>query len=393
MRSLTKSLYNAYLVDLMIKWLPFLFCFSYTVSLFAQTTVPTEKKLEYQPTIPFAPKTYVCQQPVDSIIIDGIDKETSWQESMWSSDFVDIEGQLKPIPSLKTNVKMLWDDKYFYVFAKMEEPHIWGKLTERDAVLYHDDDFEVFIDPNGDGHNYYEFEINALNTIWDLFLLWPYRNQNPPNYLNYWNVDGVQHAVHIQGSLNDSSDEDEYWTVEIAIPWSALREMAPNAKPPKSNDQWRINFSRVDWTMEHLSGDYEKVKDNKGKNLPENNWVWTPQGAIAMHMPERWGYVQFDNTAAGEAASVFINKRDEQVKWGLWQLYYLQKEYFKQYGSFIQNIDSFVIPNIEACPFEPRLIPSRYGFQFTNPSCSGLRTWIIDETGKIISVKNRGKHK
>ena len=42
----------------------------------------------------------------------------------------------------------------------------------------------MFIDPDGDNHLYYEFEINALNTVWDLLLPKPYRDGGPA--LNGW---------------------------------------------------------------------------------------------------------------------------------------------------------------------------------------------------------------
>src|SRR5690606_40527589 len=58
----------------------------------------------------------------------------------------------------------------------LEEPHINGKLHKRDEVIYYDNDFEVFIDPKGTTHNYFEIEINALNTVFDLRLPRPYRN-------------------------------------------------------------------------------------------------------------------------------------------------------------------------------------------------------------------------
>ena len=90
--------------------------------------------------------------------------------------FVDIEGDAKPAPRFRTRAKMLWDDTYFYIAAEMEEPHVWGTLTKHDSVIFHDNDFEVFLDPDGDTHDYYEFEINALNTGWDLFLDKPYRD-------------------------------------------------------------------------------------------------------------------------------------------------------------------------------------------------------------------------
>ncbi len=372
----------------MVKYLSLFVCIVWSLSLMGQTTQPSMAKLQYHSPIPFAPKTYVCQQPIDSIVIDGLDKEASWQELAWSSDFVDIEGQLKPLPHLQTNMKMIWDEEYFYFFAKMEEPHIWAKLTERDAVIYQDDDFEIFIDPDGDAHNYYEFEINAWNTIWDLFMMWPYRHQRSPNYLFNWNVDGLKHAVHIAGSLNDPSDKDEFWTVEMAIPWSALKEMAAHAKPPKVNDQWRINFSRVDWTMEYTSGRYEKVKDKEGNNLPENNWVWSPQGAIAMHMPEMWGYVQFVDSPVSAGVPAFQHRPDEKIKWALWQLYFQQTTYKESNGRYLGDINQFTIPDVEGCSFIPELFAGKHGFQFSVPSCNGQREWVINEMGKISQTKN-----
>ena len=74
---------------------------------------------------------------------------------------------------------MVWDEDYVYIGAQLEEPQLWATLTEKNSVIFHDDDFEIFIDPNGDNHNYYEFEVNTLNTIWELRLLRPYRDGGP----------------------------------------------------------------------------------------------------------------------------------------------------------------------------------------------------------------------
>ena len=51
--------------------------------------------------------------------------------------------------------------------------------TKRDEIVFHDNDFEVFLNPSGDGRDYFEFEINALNTTWDLRLVKPYRDGGP----------------------------------------------------------------------------------------------------------------------------------------------------------------------------------------------------------------------
>ena len=102
--------------------------------------------------------------------VDGNPDEDAWLPARWSSLFVDIEGDEKPRPRFATRMKMVWDDEFLYVAARMEEPHVWGSLTEHDSIVYHDNDFEVFVDPNGDRRDYYEIEINALGTIFDLFL-------------------------------------------------------------------------------------------------------------------------------------------------------------------------------------------------------------------------------
>ena len=114
------------------------------------------------------------------ILIDGLDNEPAWQEAPFSKPFVDIEGIKEP--KYKTHVKMLWDSINLYVFAKLEEPHIWATLKKRDTVIFYNNDFEVFIDPSGDTHNYAEIEVNALNTVWDLNLNRPYRSAGRPKH-------------------------------------------------------------------------------------------------------------------------------------------------------------------------------------------------------------------
>lgn len=163
-----------------------------------------------------------------------------WRDAPWTVDFVDIEGGVRPRPSLRTRAKMLWDGEYFYVGAEMEEPHLWATLTRHDSVIFQDNDFEVFIDPNGDSHEYYEFEINALGTGWDPLLPWPYKDGGKA--VHNWEIPGLKTAAHLDGTLNDANDVDRGWSVELAFPWAALRDVARRPSPPADGDQWRVNF-------------------------------------------------------------------------------------------------------------------------------------------------------
>ena len=233
-----------------------------------------------------APKGYVCGFASTPLTIDGRLDEALWRAAPWTDEFVDIEGDRKPKPRFRTRAKMLWDHDHFYIAAESDEPHVWGTLTEHDAVIFQDNDFEVFIDPDGDNHEYYEFEINALNTTWDLFLPRPYKDGGKAD--NGWEIPGLKSAIHVKGTLNDPTDQDTGWSVEIAIPWKVLGKQAHRPAPPNHGDQWRVNFSRVEWKHEIVAGKYRKVPDTR-----EDNWVWSPQGIIDMHEPARWGFVEF----------------------------------------------------------------------------------------------------
>jgi cellulose/xylan binding protein with CBM9 domain len=276
------------------------------------------------------PRDYVCYHTIGPMKIDGVLDEASWLTAPWTQEFVDIEGDGRPKPRFRTRAKMLWDDYYFYVGAELEEPHVWGTLTNHDAVIFHDNDFEVFIDPNGDNHEYYEFEINALNTSWDLFLKKPYKDGGPA--MNQWEIPGLKTAVRVKGTLNHSSDRDEGWTVEIAFPWKVLAEYAHRRTPPGEGDQWHVNFSRVEWLTDIANGKYQKIKGKR-----EDNWVWSPQGIIDMHRPERWGYVQFTKKESSKAK--FVPDPAALARDTLHQLYYAQRDYHEKHKRWAASME------------------------------------------------------
>jgi hypothetical protein len=256
--------------------------FVVAASVGAQPTASTE----------FRPLRYVCERAPSAPAIDGRLDDPVWRRVPWTEDFVDIEGDRRPKPALRTRARMAWDEAAFYVAAELVEPHVWATLTRRDSVIFRDDDFEVFIDPDGDTHAYCELEINSLGTEWDLLLVRPYRDGGPA--VHGWDIAGLRSAVFVDGSLNHAADRDRGWSIEIAIPWAALAEAAGTRCPPRPGDVWRVNFSRVDWTMDVRGSGYTKRLDpGSGRPLAEDNWVWSPQGVINMHCPESWGLVLF----------------------------------------------------------------------------------------------------
>lgn len=234
---------------------------------------------------------YDCVQIFSPPKIDGSLNDPAWRSAPWTALFQDIEGPSKPRPRFRTRAKLLWDQNFLYIAAELEEPHLWATYDRHDMVIFHEHDFEVFLDPDSDTLHYFEFEINALNTSWDLYLPKSYKNGGQAD--DSWDIPGLRTAVHLRGTLNNPQDRDRGWTLEIAFPWSAFNRGPRPALPPKPGDTWRLNFSRVEWQLDVVDGTYRKRLGPNGKPLPEDNWVWSPQGLIDMHVPEKWGYLHF----------------------------------------------------------------------------------------------------
>lgn len=255
------------------------------------------------------PKHYIISKTSEDIIVDGKASELSWENASFTDYFIDIEGIKEP--KYKTKTKMLWDDQFIYVYAELSEPHVWGTLKQRDTIIYYNNDFEVFIDPSQTGIGYGEIEINALNTVWDLYLNKPYRIGGHANF--EWNLNKLKSAVQIHGSLNTPNDIDSLWTVELAIPIKPLIALKNRPKSaPKEGEQWRINFSRVQWDHDIIDGQYYRKKED-GKFLPEYNWVWSNQKVINMHEPEKWGVLQFTENSNTQNIP-FIQDADLLIK-------------------------------------------------------------------------------
>lgn len=327
------------------------------------------------------PKTYVALKAEKQLTIDGKELEKDWEKAAWSDEFIDIEGV--KTPKYPTRVKMLWDDAYFYIMAKMEEPHVWANLKQRDTVIFYNNDFEVFVDPDGDTHNYYELELNALNTAWDLFLTQPYRGDNA--VVNDYEMIGLKSAIHVDGTLNDYRDQDVGWTVEIAIPWSTFK-LGYNQDVVPVDQFWRVNFSRVNWEFDIIDQAYVRKKDEKGKYLPEYNWVWSPTGVINMHEPEKWAYVFFSSEDSGDV-SQFQIPEDEKIKWELYELYRSHLKFIEKNNALASNISMLTNKALEVGgqKLEARLKSYDLGWNLSVKSPFSGKTLIVMEDGKFLS--------
>jgi hypothetical protein len=212
------------------------------------------------------------------------DDPDGWDLAPWMS-YGDIV-ESGPSPYYHTASKLLYDDEYFYVGAVLGDEHVWGTLTEDQSFIFHDNDWEIFLDLCGEGNNYYEFEINALGTTWQLTLDKPYSKGGSARNIV---LPGLVSAVHVDGTLNNpTSEPDCGWSVTVALPLDQLAQFGGGPVVP-GKTVWRANFSRVQWRHRIVDDGqggkrYERVPPH-GTDLPqgsdchhpESNWTWCRQ--------------------------------------------------------------------------------------------------------------------
>ena len=260
---------------------------------------------------------YTAHRVSAPLEIDGRLDEESWRHAPRSPRFVDlISGQ----PTIHdTRAAVLWDDACLYVGFWVEEPFVQATLTERDSLVWSENDVELFI---AGKDAYYEFEINPLGTIYEALFVWddayerggfsraPEFSRNAQGFKRWngvgfeahprgsrlgffrWDLPGLRAAVSVDGTINDNSDRDRGWTAEIAIPWAGLKLLAQGegrALPPRDGDVWRMDFSRFNMYREAAP-----AQDPGG-------WAWSAHGVWDSHIPELFPYIHFSTKTVEEA--------------------------------------------------------------------------------------------
>ncbi len=261
--------------------------------------------------------SYTAYHIGNVIKIDGKLNEAVWSKAPRSPRFKDIISGQDTL--YDTHAMVLWDETNLYIGYRVEEPLVRASFTTNNAPIWQENDVEFFI---AGRDAYYEFEINALNTTYEVFFLWedayeqggfasgadfertklvPFngvgftRHPRGKRLGNFnWHFPGKQTAVFIDGTLNDDSDRDRGWSVELAFPWRGMEWFAKadgRALPPKQGDEWRMDFSRFNKYKEAAP-----AKDSGG-------WVWTRHGIWDSHIPECFARIRFTTNDVSRAVT------------------------------------------------------------------------------------------
>lgn len=177
------------------------------------------------------PTEWICVRTTGTIVIDGRVDEAPWRQAPVLSFYLPVTHEPA---TTRTEGRILWDDTHLYVSFVAEDRDLRATETHRDHPVFFDDCLEFFFQVEG-ADRYYNIEINAKGTVFDA------RGGSP----HAFRFENMRHAVHLDGTLNDSSDVDTGWSLELAIPFSDIAEL--DGKPPQPGDRWRFHLSRYDY--------------------------------------------------------------------------------------------------------------------------------------------------
>jgi|TARA_B110000114_G_scaffold163267_1_gene181938 hypothetical protein len=195
-------------------------------------------------------KLSLGEQPVfkvskasEAVLIDGEMNEKIWKktEARKLDYFYKVDA---PDDAQQTVFRMLWDEEYLYVFFQMKDKFLTVRETQRDGAPYLDDCAEIFfitVPDSLDTHFGYELNLNKAANDFIYFNDF-YQGKDlafkgfNPNY---------KVEVTYKGTINDNSDIDIGWTMELAIPISNFGYLG-QVVPVAAGNRWAFLAIRQD---------------------------------------------------------------------------------------------------------------------------------------------------
>lgn len=223
--------------------------------------------------------TYTVQHATSPITLSGKIDDPQWQRAEVAALTSVLDGS--PM-RFTTNVRALYDDRYFYLAYYCEDDYVWSTLTEREAHVWTQECVEAFICPSGKMRLYYEINVNPNNAVFDTLCL----NLTPAldelasfrSYINY-DCDDLITRVFVDGEIGVPGGA-QCWSAEYAIPHTSI--IGADNLIPQPGDTWKANFFRIDAPL------------GPGRSLDDSEYyAWGTIGKNDFHQPFGFGTLVF----------------------------------------------------------------------------------------------------
>ena len=219
-----------------------------------------------------APKRVLVPRLDARIELDGELNEPVWAKAVVIAPFYLNDGSGREREH--TTARLWYDAEALYLGWTCMDTDIQATFTNRDSRFWEEEVVEFFVAPK-DLTRYFELQWNPLGGVFDAVIT-PELDENgvSKRIRGDWDftAKGMRSAVKVKGTVGNSSDKDEFWQVEVRVPFADLGQPAP-----QPGEVWRANFYRY----------------NRAKDQPVEPLSWSPTLLTGFHQPNRFGYLEF----------------------------------------------------------------------------------------------------
>jgi len=205
--------------------------------------------------------------------------DSNWDKKEWENIHpIILKNTMGDTPKFlpKTEVKLMYNNKYIYAIFKVEDKFIRSVNEEINSPVSNDSCVEFFFTPAMDTSlGYFNLEVNAGGT--PLFRFQKRRNVGKVE-VDLEDIKSIKIAHSLPKVVEPEILEPTTWTIEYQIPITMLEKYF-NIKVPSSGVKWRANFYKCgDETSNPHYLTWNKVENE----IPD------------FHLPEYFGQIEFE---------------------------------------------------------------------------------------------------
>ncbi|MDI7267297.1 MAG: carbohydrate-binding family 9-like protein [Myxococcota bacterium] len=223
-----------------------------------------------------------------AITLDGRLDEPAWAAAAVLGPFVPTPDG--PPAEGRVTARAMWSPRHLYVAFEVADRAIVSQFTERDSPIYTQDVVEVFLDEDGDGRDYYEFEVSPAGVLFDAHF-----SERRRGEAKQFTASDFLAGVSLDGTLNDAA-QDRGYTVELQIPFASLAKF--KQRTPTAGTVWRANFYVLDML------DLPQGPDQQPQP-PQEGFAWSAPRSGDFHEHRRFGELRFAGPVDARTAAGF----------------------------------------------------------------------------------------
>ena len=220
---------------------------------------------------------YTCRHISREIALTGKIDDPLWNEAEIAILTDPITGD--PASASGTG-RLLYSNNALYLAFFSPDDYIYATFTEPDSPVWTEGCCEFFVCPSGKFRQYYEINVNSLNTVFSTFILNGRTPGDPTwninSFIDAYNCKDLLTRVHVNGKINVLGGADG-WSVEYRIPFTSI--LGANNIVPQSGDEWLMNLCRI--------------ASKKPEEADMRHYSWSTIGAVDFHAPWTFGTLRF----------------------------------------------------------------------------------------------------